>query len=314
MKQSVFLFVGVIAGGLALIVGVALIYGHFMNPSGASPVPDLDKLPAALEPHGDAIRAAAVPCIRLKPVRTKEPLDLAASRFSGQPCMNRNESWPQTSSGDPMTFVGQVNFSEIAEVVRKQGGQVPPDLPRQGVLGLFCDMDGFLETGYRGNARLWSIVWVSDPQTGVAGSSYNKLSRHAPVFRLVPSAAKSLPCAMDSTNCPAVIKERALTDEYSALVKGLAGRSVNQLLGYALAVKSDPRQEAQGFGGVDNRGISWGRRSPDEGNAWRLLWQIDSDPTTGFMWGDGGSLFIMIREADLRASRLGESNLIYQEP
>ena len=36
-----------------------------------------------------------------------------------------------------------------------------------------------------------------------------------------------------------------------------------------------------------------------EADVWRLLLQIDSDDQAGWMWGDGGCLYFMLREADL---------------
>jgi len=45
---------------------------------------------------------------------------------------------------------------------------------------------------------------------------------------------------------------------------------------------------------------------------WKLLAQIDTDDDAGWMWGDAGSLYFGIRNADLARSDLDRAWMVLQ--
>ena len=78
------------------------------------------------------------------------------------------------------------------------------------------------------------------------------------------------------------------------------------LLGHPILVQSDMRLECQlassGIycGGSDAFGSEQAVAMASAAKEWVLLWQIASDDNAGFMWGDCGNLYVMIRSDDLK--------------
>jgi uncharacterized protein YwqG len=68
------------------------------------------------------------------------------------------------------------------------------------------------------------------------------------------------------------------------------------VLGHAAIIQNDPCYWA-------SRSRIARRLNVDQ-QAWRLLWQIDTDEEApGFMWGDAGILYIVMPDDDLKALR-----------
>jgi uncharacterized protein YwqG len=61
-----------------------------------------------------------------------------------------------------------------------------------------------------------------------------------------------------------------------------------------------------GYEGPRARALQAGARD------WRLLLQLDTDEDLGVMWGDAGTIYFWIREADAAACRFDQSWVILQ--
>lgn len=49
-----------------------------------------------------------------------------------------------------------------------------------------------------------------------------------------------------------------------------------------------------------------------EAASWNLLWQVGFDEWQGFGWGSSGTVYLLIRDEDLRACRFESAWLILQ--
>jgi hypothetical protein len=85
------------------------------------------------------------------------------------------------------------------------------------------------------------------------------------------------------------------------------GQIMNRCLGWPEPIQGDPASEAQlAFNGIyAGTGEAYQREESKrllaERGTWRQLVQIDSEDAAGMMWGDGGRVHFMMREADLVA-------------
>jgi hypothetical protein len=255
----------------------------------------IDRLPPALEPYADEIRAIALPCVHLRAEPVRLPLPATASKFGGTPCMPDGATWPTGASGKPMTFVGQLNFGEIATSLSAAGQTPPPEMPESGVLSLFLDMGSMPSGSDEGDRDYRRFIWTKDPSGPVPPRAVPEQLDSPYECRLVPSVRPCLPSAGDKL-APPPVSSPNLLKAFDQLRTGILPAPRHQILGHASIVQDDP--------------CSWTSSEPfrlrtnGDRKAWRLLWQIDTDEEdAGFMWGDMGTLYVLIREEDLRARR-----------
>ncbi len=141
-----------------------------------------------------------------------------------------------------------------------------------------------------------------------------------PARQLLPSLGLSLP---DFWDARAPVRpdfwSDAQADDYIELRRTLTGgESPHQLRGHPAWVQDDARAHAQ----LVSHGLrldspkAWetpeARRLVPGSTEWNLLWQVGSDEGLGFMWGDTGSLFLLIRDEDLRTCRFERAWLVLQ--
>lgn len=273
-------------------------------------------LPRLLEPFRRHIEATLAPSLCLS--STAAPGGLSASRLGGVPLVPWGMAWPHSPNG-PMTFIGQLNLGQLA-------AQLPMDagLPRRGTLGLFYDVEEQPWGFDPADSQYWRVVYVPDPSQAVA------LVPPAPVRdALAPCAlsaapAVSVPGPVDACRArfPSGL-HRYLCRSYGrwyevAQAGSSAGPGRHRFGGHADWLVGDGRVEANlaasgaYCGALSERGFGAAAQARGGLEAWRLLWQIDTDPLAGLRWSGGGRLYLLMRAGDLRTASFGRAWLVVQ--
>jgi uncharacterized protein YwqG len=265
-------------------------------------------LPAPLEPWRAQLEAAAAPCLRFTLEDAEDPAT-PGCRYGGHPLVPPGTAWPTGPKG-LLHFVGQLDFAELASV---HGGALA-DLPRDGVLCLFYDMQeqpwGFEE----GDRASWKLLWTPRREDAVPLPPPQALEDAGLAFdlpvRMVSRLALSLPDPSDvrGRQPPGRWTHKELELYETLRLELSGGENGHQVGGFPWWVQQEARTEAQELTRplfrTEARGPGALKPQRHESAAeWTALWQIGSDDLTGFMWGDMGNLYLLVHDTDLRAQR-----------
>ncbi|HGU9768719.1 TPA: YwqG family protein [Morganella morganii] len=88
---------------------------------------DFNRLPPALAPYADAIRATEKPVAEMT-LTPADDLSLWESHVGGNPYLPLTESYPLDSEGVPLSLLIQINFAQMPPL---------PDYPRSGILQIY---------------------------------------------------------------------------------------------------------------------------------------------------------------------------------
>ncbi|WP_205698025.1 DUF1963 domain-containing protein [Conexibacter sp. SYSU D00693] len=242
---------------------------------------------AGFGPQADAIAAAALPGVTMeRTIVRRAPARRGTSRLGGRPDLPPTTPWP-VCQGRPMAFLGQVRLAELPR------GYLP-ELPRAGLLSFFTDVEGEDPGSWLTGGRCSTVMRLP--------LGRGRLERRATPRRQRPLVLRSarvrlrghasLPASED-TRVAAPLQHIAISDfePWFRFREDLRGtrEPLHHLGGYA------------DFGQLDPRRWECSRSVPV--TKWRLLLQVEWDEPLGFMVGDGGVLFVHVRESDLRAGR-----------
>jgi uncharacterized protein YwqG len=284
-----------------------------------SPLRPLE-LPASIEPHRTLLERALAPCILFD--KKEGSLHSRGCRYGGLPLVPAGTQWPRSPKGS-LHFLGQLDFAELTAC----RGEALAELPREGLLAFFYDVENQPWGDQLTNRAFWHLVYVPPGSEPVPLQPPDDLRGAArpilPATQLAPSLGLSLPESWDSR---APVKPSFWSDEqaedYGELRRRLGGgesvdRAVDQVRGHPDWIQDDARVKVQ----LVSRGLSLGDIEQDpaerkqlvaEAASWNLLWQVAFDEQQGFGWGSSGTVYLLIRDEDLRAYRFERAWLVLQ--
>jgi uncharacterized protein YwqG len=236
------------------------------------------------------------------------------SRLGGLPALPATIAWP-AHDGRPLAFIAQIDLATLPSIAARAG------VPADGLLLFFYDAVA-QPWGYQpSDAGKFAVVYVADAQQAVvAGTWPDDLPEEVrfPHCGLVPEVTLTLP-ANESLLAEEDPISAELEDAYLELLQALYVEGERCLIGgHPDQIQGEMQLEcALVTAGIECGGPE-GYRDPrmpalrKTAHEWRLLLQIPSASWANMMWGDGGSLFVWIRESDLRARRFDRTWVILQ--
>ncbi|BCY06821.1 YwqG family protein [Actinoplanes sp. L3-i22] len=255
----------------------------------------------------------ALPSLRLTVGGACAP-DTPATRLGGVPLLAPDADWPRSPSGDAQSFLGQLNCDDV------NAGLGAAILPPGTVLGFFYD---WIEQRWGfdpADAGYWHVtatpLAAAAPVAGQAEESFTA--------RAVTSALVCTVPGLDEPPVGAVRTDRhwwrrrdPVEDFYDALEND-EEIPVHRVFGWPDLVQGPMQLECQlaanGIHHGNPAGVEGARveeLTPGAGD-WLLLWQIDTDDTMDWIWGDSGRLYYWIRRQDLAARRFDQVWLVLQ--
>lgn len=242
----------------------------------------------------------------------------AHSKLGGNPVMTRGTAWPAWN-GTPLSFLALISLAQFAPL--DDSGLLPP----AGYLNFFYDADdqrawGF-DPAHRGG---WRAIYAppGDAAQVTAPSSVTTFpARAAGGSRTLTLPGWEEPALSDLTR-----KDRQRLTGLAEAWREVAGargewpdgEPRHQVGGWPDLIQGPVWLEAQ----LASHGIYVGNpagyqdpRVPElrpGAKSWRLLLQLDTDDDLGWMWGDVGRLYYLIRQEDLAARDFSHAWMTFQ--
>jgi uncharacterized protein YwqG len=226
------------------------------------------------------------------------------SKMGGRPDLPAGVEWPRTET--PRAFVCQIDLVETSSPDK------PDWLPETGRLYVFKDSEGF-------GRREDTMVLFSDQEPAFEAMPPSELDRKHRFSerRVAFDPIRSFP-SLDWLN--ADVQSLDLSDVdldflADAPTAKLDKGPLHQVGGYPAEIQDGQMQVECEFLA---RGLTLDYREPvpeaiaRASKQWRLLLQIDSDPVLGMNWGDGGRLYVFIKEKHARAGDFAKTVSLWQ--
>ncbi len=236
-------------------------------------------------------------------------LELGKSKFGGLPDLPTHIAWFREDNGKPLSFVGQLNLSELS------GALGSGSLPEKGMLYFFYSAEQEAWGFDPKDSDKFKVFYAPDGTELVKKSGPDDLENYHNYLPcgLTFSEAYSLP------NWERAFATHRFTDFEKEVYMLVEYPEINhKLFGYSNAVQGEMELECQLVTNGINCGDPSGYSDPrahalEKGKEdWILLLQVDSDEKTGMMWGDSGRLYFWIRQQDLEQLHFDKAWCILQ--
>lgn len=270
-------------------------------------------LGAAAAPLRTALTATVLPSLRLTAAAECAP-DSPDTRLGGVPLLSPDTPWPVSPSGNPQSFLGQLNTDDVNA---RLGA---PLLPPATALGFFYDWAEQRWGFDPADAGHWQVtatpLGAAAPAPIESEEWFTAHSVTAATVRTVPGAGEP---AVD-----AVRAERHWWQKRDPIVDFYDGLEndervpLHRVFGWPDLVQGPMQLECQ----LAANGVHHGNPAGAEGALvealapgapdWMLLWQLDTDDEMDWTWGDAGRLYYWIRRQDLAAQAFDRAWLVLQ--
>lgn len=226
------------------------------------------------------------------------------SKLGGDPELPVDMAWPEARER-PGAFLAQIDFAALAPQSKIDW------LPRDGRLYAFYFPDG------HGLADVVRVVHTVE-QPGPPAPAPSRAWRKFPERRVAFTALRSAP-SLDWLGLDAS-EVAADEDEFESLEK-IADAPPSDEVQHRIGGYPNEIQPERMWLSCEHlaRGLPeprWGEDIPPAveraAKEWRLLMQIDSDPALKMNFGDGGRLYVFIRERHARRADFSKTVTVWQ--
>jgi hypothetical protein len=226
------------------------------------------------------------------------------SKLGGDPELSVDLAWPQGPEG-PLTFLAQIDFAALGTQSRIDW------LPQEGRLYAFYDPEG------HGLSDVVRVHYAIQP-CGAAMPAPKGVWRRFPERRVAFSALRSAP-SLDWLGLDA--SEVGCDEEEFESLERIGDAPPPDEVQHRIGGYPNEIQPERMWLSCEHlaRGLpepSWDADIPPAveraAKEWRLLLQIDSDPALKMNFGDGGRLYVFIRERHARRGDFSKTVALWQ--
>jgi len=219
----------------------------------------------------------------------------------------------------PLAFLAQIAMSDATAV-----GGTDLGLPKWGLLSFFYDAESQPWGFDPGDAVGFKLMWLGDrilqrrePPEALA-QRFNPVPLAAQARECVPPIETFAVAQILTSAANAKSVRGQLIDLLAVEGKDDFSNAGHALGGWPCPIQGEMETECQLVangvfcGGPEGFSSERAARLRPGAADWRLILQLDTDKRAGWMWGDGGKIYVWMREQDVRARRFDRCWTILQ--